>query len=266
MSRRIVITFSGAAYRETDHLLVKNAKRFGADDVWVYDDAWLMKQEFYALNRWLWDHRGIGNEKGGRGFGWFSWKPYIMTLAMDRLQNGDIVMFLDADTYPIADFSCLFDECARHGEAMVFSASGIEDPLPNWEWNKRDCMIVMGQDEDRYYNADAGVARFILLRKGSWKVRQFLMEWQTYCLNPLAQTFDASVIGPERAGFKEHRTEQAIFTNLVHKYGWPMHREACEFGNQVTKYKDRDRYGQLFTQVHSKLPKTLEGSEYRNVA
>ncbi len=269
--RRIYITFSGAGYDDTTRLIVENAPKMGADEVWVYDDKWLMGTEFYRHNKWLWTYptgiQSIG-PRSSRGFGWFSWKPYIILDALSQLEYGDIVLFTDSDTYPIHDFSMLYDECARIGGQMMFAAQGCR----NWEWIKRDCYIVMGQDEPKYHNGQHGVGRFMLFQKGPWRPQQFLMEWLTYCVNPLATSFEPSVLGfPEIIGpadcpsrvLKQHRTEQAIMTLLILKYGLKMYREACQFGDGCEE--DRDLYPTLFRQMPRSLANTLDGSRYANV-
>lgn len=257
--KNILITFSGSAYDFTTGQTVERAPRMGADEVRVYDDKWLVQQEFWKLNGWLFDRKDKhGNT--GRGFGWFCWKPFVILHALERANDGDVVMYLDADTYPIADFRVLFDTCrARESGMMLFNAVGCW----NTNWTKRDCLIVMAQDEPRYRDCQHAVARFMAFRKGGWKVRQFLMEWLTYCLNPSAQTFDESTILPEYPELHEHRTEQSVFTLLAHKYGEKLFREACQFGE--SSQADRDLYGQLFHQQGTIYAKNLNGSAWRNI-
>ena len=234
------ITFSGDRYHNTTARIVEDAPKYGADKVLVYDDYWVTRcrPDFIAQNKWAWDHPKT------RGFGWFIWKPFIILDALERASNGDIVMFIDADTYPIANFSMLYDICAKQGGVMLFSSIGH----PQLRWCKRDCFIVMGQDRPEYTSptVQAGVARFMLFQKGPWRPKQFLMEWLAYCCNPLANTFDPSVLAPEYAMMHEHRCEQAILTNLAHKYHYKLWREACGYGNNFPD--DKEVYGQLFVQ------------------
>jgi hypothetical protein len=261
-----LITFGGAAYDELTEKVVRNHKRFGADQFYVYDDKWLTEQPFFSNPefQYLFNHRGVGNPHGRRGFGWFAWKPFIIRHALDTYcSEGDIVLFIDADTYPIADLTVLYDECSRIGGIMAFAATAGPQPFRNREWNKRDCMIQMGMDEERYLEAPTAVARFMLFQKGAPLVDTFLAEWQYYCLDPVCQTFEPSTLAPEHPGFREHRTEQAIYTNLCHRYGLKLYREACAFGNE--HQQDWDLYPQLFIQKDPARPKSLQGSRYRNV-
>lgn len=256
--RRIYITFGGAAYDKQTEIVIRDAPRFGADEVWVYDDAWILKQEFYQLNKWLWTHRGPGNPIGGRGFGWFCWKPFIIMHALDRLAPGDMVLYVDGDTYPVADFSVLYELC-REQRAVFFKAQGCS----NRQWVKRDCWQTMACSHLVKLDSDHAVARFMLFQAGQWKPRQLLIEWLTYCLNPLATTFDKSTIGAEYIGFEEHRTEQAILSLLVHKYGYRLYREACQFGDGHVE--DQDLYPTLFHQDGSRISAGLEGSRFANI-
>ena len=256
--RKVYITFSGDAYHDTTQRIVEDAPELGVDSVLVYDDYWLRtyRQDFVVQNQWAWMHHAT------RGYGWFIWKPLIIMDALDRLQDGDIVLFTDADTYPIKPLSVLFDICAKDG-IMLFDAC----TCMHRQWCKRDCFIIMGQDEPKYNGPTVqhAVARFMLFQKGVWRPRQLLMEWLTYAVNPLCTTFDKSVYAPEYPELKEHRCEQAILTNLAHKYGYRLWREACGYGSQVSY--DFDVYPQLFVQVgdHSYGHTRGQGSCFRNV-
>ena len=279
--KRWYITFSGRAYDEQTRKLLENAPRLGADDVLVYDDKWLETTELYAENQWLWCQKG---DRHGlkRGFGWFVWKPYILMHCLEHfMSEGDVVLFTDGDTYPIADLGPLYQHAAGAG-AMFFKAQGCN----NRQWVKRDCWIVTGLSEMLHQpgmpaavplDSQHATARFILIRKGPWRPRQLLMQWLTYCLNPFATTFDPSVIGgrelgfnqaPEAEGFQEHRTEQAILSLLIHAHGYRMHREACQFGNAALEQFGEDSwYPQTFVQEWGSGPRdgVGPGSAFRNV-
>lgn len=262
--KRIYITMSGANYDVTTDAILQS-KNFicdGADTFWIYDDVWVTRHPFYERHKWLWEH------PHKRGFGWYAWKPLIILDALSLCDPGDIVLYTDADTVPVRDYGMLYDICADSGEGvMLFEASGRS----NRQWCKRDCYITMGLDQPKYYDCQAGVARFMLFQKQGYHrhftVQQFLYEWLTYCINPLATTFDPSVLGPELPGFIEHRTEQAILTLLAHKYGYRLYREADQSGEPHAK--DKDLFPAIFQQIPSteylNVTAPVQGSRFRNV-
>jgi len=277
--KRVLITFTGSAYDAHTQQVCDTYKKFGATDFWIYDEPWLIESGFVAQNRWLWEHRGLGNDRGWRGYGWFSWKPFIIRDALARLDAGDMVLYLDADTVPIADFSVLYDLCHQDGGHLAFMATGTTHALCNRQWVKRECFQCMGLDEEQFWNGPSAVCRFMVFEKdangiaeeflGSGMTQQFLDEWQRHCLDHNCQTFDNDPAiqlpgpvgdGPEY-GFREHRTEQAIYSLLCQKYGRRLYREACAFGNQCPQ--DWVWYPQLFVQHGSHGPHSLKGSRFR---
>jgi hypothetical protein len=251
-----MIIMSGAKYEETTRKLVEQVPALGVDRVLVFDDVWVNAHPFRQLNAWLWDHPGDKN--GKRGFGWYGWKSLLLIDALDRAADGDVVTYVDADVEPTGErLDVLYDVAARDG-AMLFSSTGHKQTT----WCKTDCYVAMGQPID--HALPAGCARFMSFRKGGWKERQFLYEWLTYSVNKLAQTFDPSVCGPEPVGFEEHRTEQAIMSNLAHRYGYKLWRECDESGEGWPE--DRDVMPRpLFRQVRQGSCANGVGSAFRNV-
>lgn len=278
--KKLYITFSGERYHDTTQKIVERATTMGADQLLIYDDWWLLncRPDFVRQNEWLFKFPcrcGAPNEPtshdepGPRGVCWFAWKPLVVLDALDRCESGDIVLYTDADTYPIANFSVLYDICAKDGGVMLFSAVGHLNKF----WCKRECLAAMGQDEPRYREVQHAVARFMLFQKSAHptghRPTQLLWEWFTYCLNPLCQTFTQThrLNLPEYPEFEEHRCEQAMLTNLAHKYGFKLYREACDFGAGAPE--DKELFPQLFQHHisgYSYGPVRGQGSMFRNVS
>jgi hypothetical protein len=260
----VLVTFGGVGYDWTVERTLRDAPARGVDRVMVFDDVWLDAHPFRKLNAHLWE------TKDKRGYGWHSWKTLLVFEAFKTMQDGDVCMYVDADTYPASapSLTPLFD-LARSDGIVCFDCSG----RAHKHWCKRDCYIVMNQDEPRYHESAAGCARFGLWKKGDWRAFQFLCEWLTYSLNPLANTREKdgerdvpSRLGPELpdfqtergSGFCEHRTEQAIYTLLAHKYGVPLQPEASA-GNSAGPGLS------WFEQSHETHSTNGPGSRFRNV-
>jgi hypothetical protein len=263
--RRIYCTFSGHQYDETTQRIVEDAPRFGVDEVRIYDDRWLMEQEFYKVNRWIFDLRSRNEH---RGFGWYSWKPFVILQELQACENmaaeyghhmpDDIILWTDADTFPIADLTPLYEQCRKDGGIMLFAAEGCVQGA----WTKRSCMKAMACDTEDYRRSQHAVGRFMLFEAGNYRAKQFLMEWQTYLLNPACVGLEPSP--DEYPEYVEHRSDQSILGNLAHKYGLKLYREADGFGDG--SQRDREIFGTVFKQIgqYDKV-KSTEGSRYRNV-
>ncbi len=259
---RILVTFGGRAYDATIERIVRDGQRFGADEVMVYDDRWLLERqpEFRRLNSFLWE-----TEKKF-GFGWCAWKPLIIQRQMQaRLygQSLNSILYVDADTYPIADLSPIFEFAERDG-ICLFESQGN----PNKRFTRRDCCVAMGLDEERHWNARHACGRFSAFKVGDYRAWQFLCEWLTYSVNPMCQSLEPSKYATEFPEFARHSNEQSVLTLLASKYGIPLHREACQFGRPVSPNcgLEEDTYVQLFHQEYCTGDRSdLSGSRWRNV-
>jgi hypothetical protein len=260
-----LICFGGADYDATIAEIVENGPQFGADRVLVYDDRWLTTTPFYEKHKALWSAGLPGASTRHRGFGWFCWKPYIILDALKHSAPDDVVLYIDADTYPIHDLSVIFDIARRDG-IMLFASNG----WTNDQWVKRDCLEAMWCMDEWGIDNPHTVARFCAFKKprfefieGESRTMALLDAWQTYSTNRRCTTFDPSA-GVEHPNFREHRCEQAILSVLQVQYGIRLYREACQFGNGFDM--DWDLYPQLFEQVgcagHSPV---LTGSRFRNI-
>lgn len=232
---RIYITFSGHQYHDTTRRIVEDAPKFGADQVVIYDDFWLRttQHDFYQKLLPLLNHHST------RGYGWFAWKPYVILHALRHADPGDAILFTDADTYPIADLRTLYDIGQRDG-IMLFESCGWKQK----SWCTQATYRIMGIDPESVYEKPHGCARFMVFTD---RHAAFLEEWMHYCLVMDCTTFDPRPeYGAEHPEFRQHRTEQAIFTNLAHKYSHRLYREACQFGDHFEQ--DRDLFPTLFFQ------------------
>lgn len=252
----VICTFGGRAYDATIARIVTDGPRFGAREVFVYDEPWLMHTQFYRDNQWAWKHPGHGGHK--YGFGWYIWKPYVIRYAMRVMKPGDCLLWLDADTYPIADFSMLFPACKDEGGICAFEATGCT----NRQWCKRDVWDAVFPEDPFLLDTQHATARFIVVEKGAPRVDEFLAEWERINCIPGVTTRDPSTSGREFPGFEENRGDQSVFSLLCLKYGLKLHREADAFGNGGDK--DRELYGQIFEQKYCQGNRNdLSGSKFR---
>lgn len=257
----IYITMGGKAYDTTIAKAVNNAPRFGANKVVIYDDKWLFDHPFVKINKWLFDHPGHKNPDGSWvkvGQGWYSWKPLILLDAYHKANDGDIIMYVDGDSYPIADMTPLY-QIAQQEDRMIFEENGCIDR----HWVKEDiytCIGLTNINRDHPHST----ARWILFKKGNYENLQFLQEWQTYLINRRCNTREPSIIQPEHEKFVENRGDQSVFSLLTHKYGWKQYR-ACDAAGEASQ-NDRDKYGLLFKQEYCHKDRSdLSGSKYRNI-
>lgn len=261
----ILATFSGSKYHDTTRRIVEDGPKFGADKVIVTDDVWLRVNhpDHWEATRYFRERKDV------RGVNWFCFKPYTIRTIYEQLSPDDVLLFVDADTYPIADLRPVFD-LARQEGAVFFSARGCIMST----WTKGDVFRVMGCDEDRFKTPLQTVARFMAFHKGGkFPCLRFLNEWLYWTTDRRVNTFDPSTLGPEPDGYVQSRCEQSVLGVLTTKYGAKPLREACQFGGWGTsdvQPNERDVFGyQMFVQdgksSYAKGSSEADGSDWRNV-
>jgi hypothetical protein len=261
--RKIVVTFGGKAYDALTRRTVECAPKLGADDVMVFDDRWLMDTGFVARNEWLFEARPAWRGEGWIedvkfGFGHCAWKSFVIQSAFDRVDEGDVVLYLDADTFPIAWFGQLFPACAEAGGLLLFEEKGCK----NLKYTKSDAMLAMGLSVE---DSNHACARINLWQKGPLLPRQMLNEWWAYSVNPRCMLWDKSVLTADHPRFLRHCDEQSVLSNLARKYGVPLHRTPDQNGApQSADDPDVDFYPQVFEQRWADGDRSdLSGSAYR---
>ena len=254
--KRVYITFGGQAYDRQTALAVCAAQpNWGVDQVLVYDDVWLKQQPFYERNKWLWSWREAW------GFGWNCWKAFIILDAMQRVNEPSVVLYVDGDTYPIADLSPIFEFAERDG-ACLFESQGNR----NKRFTRRECFVAMGADEERYWDARHACGRFSAWSSENVKALEALHAWDSYLVEPACQGWHGSGTG-DFLEFHRHSGDQSILTIIAEKYAFLLHREACQYGWPPSPGcgQPEDTYPQLFVQDGYRAPDQGQGSRFRNV-
>jgi hypothetical protein len=262
--KKIYITFGGKAYDDgLIEKIVNEGIKFGADQVIVYDDRWLIESGFVNA------HPHLFQTFPQHGFGFCSWKPYVILDALSKAQPGDLILYTDADTYPIADITPLFDLCQKEG-IMIFEEQGCVNHM----WTKRDCFIAMGCDEPRFHNGRHACGRFQLFKAGEFTsgppifnhTQDFVEQWLRFACSPKCSFHDAGQ-AENLPTFRRNSTEQSVLSLLAMKFGVPLHRTPDQNGFPIMEDcgQPGDTYPQIFKQEWCYGDRTdLSGSRFFN--
>jgi len=204
------INYSDAKYAAIqDQMNARAALSRQFDTVRGYCREWLKSTTFYREHKTLLDMP--------RGGGYWTWKPYILLDALSLADAGDLVVYQDCG-----------DECRSFADlrARVVALMLTRDILltrgtpgngkffRNANWTKRDCFVVMGCDSAEYWNAPQVEAGIIVAKKTPRAVG-LLAEWLHFCTMPQVVSDDPNIFSlPNLPGFRDHRHDQSILTNL----------------------------------------------------
>ncbi len=179
------------------------------------------------------------------GAGYWIWKPFIILQTMEQIDEGDIVLYTDAGMRVMDSLLSLFKitETSKD-KRMLFALTMNYGTHRHSEYTKRDCFILMGQDEEKYWNARMLNAAFSLWMKTQKNI-DFLTEWMNYMKDSRIVTYEPNVCGkPNLPDYIDHRHDQAVLSLLSLKYGRELYREPTQF--TLNEVYENSPYGQLF--------------------
>jgi hypothetical protein len=213
-----LVTFSNKSwYDDTDYYglslkrLTESALKYGVDEVHSYNEENLPVSED-ILNYMLENRRS--------GFGFYSWKPVVILDTLQKIPDGDVVLYHDVGRpdykYEIKkDVNPLIN-------TVINEYNGVGVVFGLWmhkTWCKRHCFQAMGCDNEDYWNLHQLTANWNIWQKSTIPL-EIVNLWKNWCLTPsVVDTNSFADKNIELEGFDQHRWDQAILTNLIKKSG-----------------------------------------------
>ena len=143
-----------------------------------------------------------------RGAGYWLWKPYFIYKA---LQEGDVI-YTDAGVLFIEHPDLMIKQ--MRGDIMVFG-----NRWRHGDWCKMDVLEKMGCR--KHADGEQLQASCLVLRKTDESI-EFIRLWLEFCqLEGFIDDSPSKLPNPE--GWREHRHDQAILTNLAYIKGLHFH-------------------------------------------
>ena len=159
-----------------------------------------------------------------RGYGYWSWKPYIIKKELEKIDDGDVVVY--------ADSGCMFQHKNRKNlkkwvEIASKSESGILSPCYGpyieHDWTRGDLYDYI----NKTYNKDnvdifdkaiqCGCGISLYTKKS--KCVDFVNQWYDIMTNHFHLCTDESSTIPNHPNFRENRHDQSVFSMLSKIYG-----------------------------------------------
>ena len=235
--KKVHISFGNERYYPSLDLLEKTSLELGKVDKFIrYTDDWIRTTDFYTKNRYIFDNHKTAN--------WI-WKSYIILETFNTLEYNDIVLYSDAGLNVLEDLSPLFDLTYnnKNGGKLLFKIPG---PHINKTWTKRDCFILTGCDEEKYWKGILTNGAVSLWQKTDENI-EYLKVFQKYTRDPRIITDEPNMCGqPNLLGFNAHRHDQSVLSLLTIKNNLELYRDPTQWGNDEIEMFSNSPYKQLF--------------------
>ena len=200
-----VLTFSKGSFKQSQEKLKSHLISIGINNLINYSDSDLPKD-------FIDEFQDLFEQK--RGYGYWIWKPFIILKELNNLADDEILIYMDSTDQPSNLFFEILNNHLKKEEIYL-----VNRGYKNGEWTKRDCFIMMNCDDKKYHNSIQLEAGVLGLKKTDNNIK-LLTEWFEFCKNRNILTDLPNTCGLENLeGFKDHRHDQSILTNLSIKYG-----------------------------------------------
>lgn len=214
-----VITYTDERMTIAAIKCVRSAQKYGATDTKIYGDINL-SETFKEM--------ASPTIKEERGAGLYIWKPFIIWQQMNKMKDGELLIYSDAGQEFVSDIKPVAD-CMD--EDIMFFSNG----WPHVDWCKADVYETIiprlpnhSDDIDFGWQIDKKATIFrqtqasLIFFKVNQKTKDFVKEWMLYLLMPGFCDNSPSKL-PNYPTFQESRWDQSVLCCLQIKYGYKLH-------------------------------------------
>lgn len=209
MPETYFVSFADRSYASQKRIAREAKKMYFFNYIFVADERafepWYFKK---YKDRW-----------SERGFGYWQWKSYLIRRVMDRMDEGDFLVYADA--------GCTLNprgipRLKEYFQMVTDDKSGVlgfNQHFREAEWTKSDLFAYFNElDNPKYLNHGQVAATCIILQKKA-NSQQLIDEWFYIMHSRHDLATDATSNIPNGPDFKVNRYDQSVFSLLMVKYG-----------------------------------------------
>lgn len=202
--KRIFVSFADTRYIKSLERIKSETELFGFDERYFLTEKDLPKDFF----------KGFSPKIYRRGFGYWTWKPYIVNKMLEKLDEGDILVYSDAGTQWHISGKNRFEEYINM-LSLDTPLLTFQQPFLTKDWTKGDVFQYICPDTWLKYAMELQLwGGTFFLRKNKLSVN-LLKRWLDIADNHKSLMTDVKSKTPNPCGFREHRHDQSVFSLLV---------------------------------------------------
>lgn len=204
------VTCADDNYMPSARFQMETAKKYGKADQTIIYNLNEIDDSFRQKNIRIFEAGGT------RRKGCYIWKPYFLNKALEQLQTGDYMVYLDAaGNYYRSKISETVRYMEKKNVEMICSR---KNPYKEKHWTKRDAFILMECDTDVYAEQRQCYGGFLIVKKTA-QTMEILKQWLEYAQDYRIITNSPNTCGVDNyEGFQEHRFDQSILSLLLAKH------------------------------------------------
>ena len=218
---------------------IEAAKRLlqQAYDIRVFDDLQIFTDEDLKCDTDYWNKHGAFTLANRRGYGYFLWKPYLIMKTMQKIKDGDILVYADAGCEIDPENEERIDQLRHLFEVVKLDKIiGSECNLER-KMNKMDILVNMGVlDNEKILNSSQRQATAVMFYKCK-DTMTFAKTWyEMGCI--YSNIDDSQSVYRNFPFYDEHRHDQSIFSLLTKKMNLYSQTERIETAIYILRNRE----------------------------
>lgn len=200
--RTVALTWASGPFIPYARLLALSSPRAGLDDFYLLGRDSLPR-------RFKRRHRLILSEP--KGDGCWLWKPWAIVRLLERLNDGDVLLWVDAGAHFAGGIEPLISTMDSQGLDVWIMGHAFRES----DFTKRDAFILLEADREPYWSSPHRFASCMAIRRTT-ATRKLAKAYLRKATDRRILTDDANRCGkPDLPGFVSHRHDQSIWSLLT---------------------------------------------------
>jgi hypothetical protein len=231
--KKILLSFADSKYIQQQNILNLSANSYFDEIINVGPED--IEKEFFEENKNIFNNQ--------RGYGYWLWKSYFIRRALEFIDYGDILMYVDAGNEFINNPDSIFS-LLDYEDLILFKN---RDGNPNGDiwinsmWTKADCFNLMECNSDKYKNGYQVDGSYIIIKKTDRSI-SFIDEYLKFSCNENIISDLPNITGDNEIDFKDHRHDQSILSLLAIKHNINLYESPSESSMREDAITGRPRY------------------------
>lgn len=188
--------------------LIHSIKQFSDFEIIVFTKSQINKDKQFIK-----DNADILNQS--RGGGYWLWKPYIIHKTLQKLNENDILFYIDSTYYFTEEFSELYRNVNKQN-ILIWKNKPNEESYLFKNWCKMDIILKHNLYKEVFIkNMEICWAGAIVLQKNN-TITNLINNWFTICC--CKDITDSPSEVTNSYDFIDHRHDQSLLSIVLHKY------------------------------------------------